>query len=134
MKRVYTIGSAAEKIEAHIAGAVDVVHAETLPAAVAKAHHAAEAGDIVCWPPPAPASTSSKTTSIAAGSSKSSWHEEVNGREVAIDGKARRGGQVDLLRHAAAGAVRAGDGLRLSAVMAKERFGSPYRFVLWQAG
>jgi UDP-N-acetylmuramoylalanine--D-glutamate ligase len=51
VKRVYTIGAAAEKIEAHIAGAVDVVHAETLPAAVAKAHHAAEAGDIVLLAP-----------------------------------------------------------------------------------
>ena len=28
VKAVYTIGAAAEKIEAHIAGAVDVVHAE----------------------------------------------------------------------------------------------------------
>jgi UDP-N-acetylmuramoylalanine--D-glutamate ligase len=51
VKRVYTIGAAAEKIEAHIAGAVDVVHAETLPAAVAKAHNAAEAGDIVLLAP-----------------------------------------------------------------------------------
>jgi UDP-N-acetylmuramoylalanine--D-glutamate ligase len=49
--RVYTIGAAAEKIEAHIAGAVDVVHAETLPTAVAKAHDAAEAGDIVLLAP-----------------------------------------------------------------------------------
>src|SRR5258707_1524588 len=44
VKRVYTIGAAAEKIEAHIAGAVEVVHAETLPAALAKAHDAAVAG------------------------------------------------------------------------------------------
>jgi UDP-N-acetylmuramoylalanine--D-glutamate ligase len=51
VRRVYTIGAAAEKIEAHIAGAVDVVHAETLPAAVAKAHDAAEAGDIVLLAP-----------------------------------------------------------------------------------
>jgi UDP-N-acetylmuramoylalanine--D-glutamate ligase len=51
VRRVYTIGAAAEKIEAHIAGAVDVVHAETLPTAVAKAHDAAEAGDIVLLAP-----------------------------------------------------------------------------------
>jgi UDP-N-acetylmuramoylalanine--D-glutamate ligase len=51
VKRVYTIGAAAEKIEAHITGAVEVVHAETLPAAVAKAHHAAEAGDVVLLAP-----------------------------------------------------------------------------------
>ncbi|HEX6494199.1 MAG TPA: UDP-N-acetylmuramoyl-L-alanine--D-glutamate ligase, partial [Acidobacteriaceae bacterium] len=51
VKRVYTIGAAAEKIEAHIAGAVDVVHAETLPTALAKAHDAAEAGDVVLLAP-----------------------------------------------------------------------------------
>jgi UDP-N-acetylmuramoylalanine--D-glutamate ligase len=51
VRRVYTIGAAAEKIEAHIAGAVDVVHAETLPTAVSKAHDAAEAGDIVLLAP-----------------------------------------------------------------------------------
>ncbi len=51
VKRVYTIGAAAEKIEAHITGAVEVVHAETLPTAVAKAHDAAEAGDVVLLAP-----------------------------------------------------------------------------------
>lgn len=51
VKRVYTIGAAAEKIEAHIAGAVEVVHAETLPTAVTMAHDAAEAGDIVLLAP-----------------------------------------------------------------------------------
>jgi UDP-N-acetylmuramoylalanine--D-glutamate ligase len=51
VRRVYTIGAAAEKIEAHIAGSVEVVHAETLPAALAKAHDAAEAGDVVLLAP-----------------------------------------------------------------------------------
>ena len=51
VKRVYTIGAAAEKIEAHIAGAVEVVHAETLPTAVSRAHDAAEAGDVVLLAP-----------------------------------------------------------------------------------
>jgi UDP-N-acetylmuramoylalanine--D-glutamate ligase len=51
VRRVYTIGAAAEKIEAHIAGAAEVVHAETLPAAVARAHDAAEAGDVVLLAP-----------------------------------------------------------------------------------
>lgn len=50
-KCVYTIGTAAEKIEAHLAGAIELVHAETLPAAVAKAHDAAEAGDVVLLAP-----------------------------------------------------------------------------------
>jgi UDP-N-acetylmuramoylalanine--D-glutamate ligase len=51
VKRVYTIGAAAEKIEAHLAGAVELVHAETLPAAMAKAHDAAEKGDVVLLAP-----------------------------------------------------------------------------------
>ncbi len=51
VKRVYTIGAAAEKIEAHITGAVEVVHAETLPTAVARAHDAAEPGDVVLLAP-----------------------------------------------------------------------------------
>jgi UDP-N-acetylmuramoylalanine--D-glutamate ligase len=51
VKSVYTIGSAADKIEAHLAGAVELVHAETLPTAVAKAHDAAQAGDIVLLAP-----------------------------------------------------------------------------------
>jgi UDP-N-acetylmuramoylalanine--D-glutamate ligase len=51
VKRVYTIGAAAEKIEAHLAGAIELVHAETLPAAVAKAHDAAETGDVVLLAP-----------------------------------------------------------------------------------
>ena len=51
VKRVYTIGAAAEKIEAHIAGSVEVVHAETLPTAVTRAHDAAEAGDVVLLAP-----------------------------------------------------------------------------------
>jgi UDP-N-acetylmuramoylalanine--D-glutamate ligase len=51
VKRVYTIGAAADKIEAHIAGAAEVVHAETLPTAVSRAHDAAEAGDVVLLAP-----------------------------------------------------------------------------------
>jgi UDP-N-acetylmuramoylalanine--D-glutamate ligase len=51
VKAVYTIGSAAEKIEGHIRGAVEVVHAETLPAAVSMAHDRAVAGDTVLLAP-----------------------------------------------------------------------------------
>jgi UDP-N-acetylmuramoylalanine--D-glutamate ligase len=50
-KTVYTIGAAAEKIQAHIQGSVEVVHAETLPAAVRLAHHRAIAGDTVLLAP-----------------------------------------------------------------------------------
>jgi UDP-N-acetylmuramoylalanine--D-glutamate ligase len=51
VKAVYTIGAAAEKIEAHIYGAVPVVHAETLENAVTKASEAARPGEIVLLAP-----------------------------------------------------------------------------------
>jgi UDP-N-acetylmuramoylalanine--D-glutamate ligase len=50
VKRVYTIGAAASKIESHIAGA-DFVHAETLEAAVKRAAASASEGDIVLLAP-----------------------------------------------------------------------------------
>ena len=50
-KAVYTIGSAAEKIERELAGVVKIVSAGTLDAAVAAAAGAAEAGDVVLLAP-----------------------------------------------------------------------------------
>src|SRR6202522_535749 len=50
VKRVYTIGAAAAKIESQIKG-VEVVHAETLENALRKANAAAEAGDVVLLAP-----------------------------------------------------------------------------------
>src|SRR6202140_301960 len=50
VKRVYTIGAAAEKIESQIKGA-EVVHAETLENAVRKANAAAQSGDVVLLAP-----------------------------------------------------------------------------------
>jgi len=50
VKRVYTIGAAASKIESHIAGA-DFVHAETLETAVKRAAASASEGDIVLLAP-----------------------------------------------------------------------------------
>ena len=50
VKRVYTIGAAAEKIESQIKGA-EVVHAETLENAVRKANAVAQAGDVVLLAP-----------------------------------------------------------------------------------
>jgi len=50
VKRVYTIGAAAGKIESHIAGA-DFVHAETLETAVKRAAASASEGDIVLLAP-----------------------------------------------------------------------------------
>ena len=50
-KRVYTIGAAAAKIESHIRGAAEVVHAETLNTAVKRAAASASPGDIVLLAP-----------------------------------------------------------------------------------
>ncbi len=51
VKRVYTIGAAAEKIESHVGGAVEIVRAGTLEAAVKRAAEAAQAGDVVLLAP-----------------------------------------------------------------------------------
>ena len=48
---VYTIGSAAEKIESHIRGAATIIHAETLANAVDYAAEAAKPGDVVLLAP-----------------------------------------------------------------------------------
>ncbi len=51
VKSVYTIGSAAEKIERQIAGVVKIVAAGTLGSAIAKAAEAAVPGDVVLLAP-----------------------------------------------------------------------------------
>jgi UDP-N-acetylmuramoylalanine--D-glutamate ligase len=51
VKRVYTIGAAAEKIESHIKGAAEIVHAETLDNAIRRAAAVAQSGDIVLLAP-----------------------------------------------------------------------------------
>jgi UDP-N-acetylmuramoylalanine--D-glutamate ligase len=51
VKTVYTIGSAAEKIERHLAGVVKIVSAGTLDAAVGHAAQLAVTGDIVLLAP-----------------------------------------------------------------------------------
>jgi len=51
VKRVYTIGAAAAKIEEQTAGAAPTVRAETIETAVKKAHEAALAGDVVLLAP-----------------------------------------------------------------------------------
>jgi UDP-N-acetylmuramoylalanine--D-glutamate ligase len=51
VKRVYTIGAAAAKIEAEIQGATEVVHAETLENAIRRAHAVAQPGDVVLLAP-----------------------------------------------------------------------------------
>ncbi len=50
-KRVYTIGAAAPKIEKEIAGAAEIVHAETMDVAVRRAFDAAQPGDVVLLAP-----------------------------------------------------------------------------------
>jgi len=51
VKRVYTIGAAAAKIESQIHGTVEIDHAETLENAVQHAAAAAVAGDVVLLAP-----------------------------------------------------------------------------------
>ena len=51
VKRVYTIGAAAEKIESQIKGAAEIVHTETLDSAVRRAAAVAQPGDIVLLAP-----------------------------------------------------------------------------------
>ncbi|MFZ1917246.1 MAG: UDP-N-acetylmuramoyl-L-alanine--D-glutamate ligase [Terriglobales bacterium] len=51
VKRVYTIGAAAAKIESQIHGAAEIDHAETLEAAVQHAAAAAVSGDVVLLAP-----------------------------------------------------------------------------------
>jgi UDP-N-acetylmuramoylalanine--D-glutamate ligase len=51
VKRVYTIGAAAEKIESQIHGATDISYSGTLEAAVRKAHETAQPGDVVLLAP-----------------------------------------------------------------------------------
>jgi UDP-N-acetylmuramoylalanine--D-glutamate ligase len=51
VKRVYTIGAAAAKIESQIRGAAEIDHAETLENAVRRASEAAVAGDVVLLAP-----------------------------------------------------------------------------------
>jgi UDP-N-acetylmuramoylalanine--D-glutamate ligase len=51
VKRVYTIGAAAAKIEAQIKGGAEIIHAETLENAIRYAADAAEPGDIVLLAP-----------------------------------------------------------------------------------
>ena len=50
-KRVYTIGAAAEKIESQIKDSAEIVHAQTLEAAVKRIASTAEAGDVVLLAP-----------------------------------------------------------------------------------
>jgi UDP-N-acetylmuramoylalanine--D-glutamate ligase len=51
VKRVYTIGAAAEKIESHIKDTTDILNMGTLDAAVRKAHETAQPGDVVLLAP-----------------------------------------------------------------------------------
>ena len=51
VKRVYTVGAAAQKIESHIAGAAPITQAGTIENAVRKAMEAASPGDVVVLAP-----------------------------------------------------------------------------------
>ena len=72
VKRVYTIGAAATKIESQIQGAAEIDHAETLENAIRRLRRQPSPATLFFLPPLAPASTSSRTTSTAAVLSKKS--------------------------------------------------------------
>ncbi len=74
VKRVYTIGAAAAKIESQIQGAAEIDHAETLENAVQPLQPPPFPATSFSSPPPAPASTSSRTTSTAASVFKEVVH------------------------------------------------------------
>jgi UDP-N-acetylmuramoylalanine--D-glutamate ligase len=51
VKRVYTIGAAAAKIESQIKGSIDILHAETLENAIKRATDSAKPGDVILLAP-----------------------------------------------------------------------------------
>jgi UDP-N-acetylmuramoylalanine--D-glutamate ligase len=51
VKRIYTIGAAAAKIESQLQGVIEIDHAETLENAVARANEAAVTGDVILLAP-----------------------------------------------------------------------------------
>jgi len=51
VKRVYTIGAAAEKIESHIKGTTEILYTGTLDAAIRKTYDDAQPGDVVLLAP-----------------------------------------------------------------------------------
>ncbi len=71
VRAIYTIGSAAAKIESHLRGVVSIHSCETLDNAV-EPRQLLRRGPArwCCWRRPAPASTSLRTTSTAAASSR----------------------------------------------------------------
>jgi UDP-N-acetylmuramoylalanine-D-glutamate ligase len=75
VKRVYTIGAAAAKIESQIQGAAEVERAETLENAVSDAPaNVLRLAMSFCLRPRAPASTNSRITNIGGGCSSRLVH------------------------------------------------------------
>ena len=122
VKRVYTIGAAAQKIESQMGG-TDVVSAGTLDAAVKRASESATAGDIVLLAP-ACASFDQFDSYEHRGRVFKELVRQMASREQEREhaGSVTRGGksngqagqrrQVAVRRHPAAGVRRAGHGLQ----------------------
>ena len=128
-KVVYTIGSAAEKIERHLAGVVKIVSAGTLDVAVRMAAEDAVAGDVVLLAPACSSFDQFENYEQRGrvfkeiGEELGEWSErEANTGSFTSfrmtasirserDGEAGWGRQMDVRDRAAAGAVRAGDGV-----------------------
>ncbi len=108
VKAVYTIGSAAEKIEGQIAGVTPVVQAGTLEAAVDQAAGQAVAGDVVLL---APACSSFDQFENYEHRGRVFKQAVIGPSGKQAYGKARRGRQVALRRNRPAGLHRPVDGL-----------------------
>ena len=142
-KRVYTIGAAAAKIESQLRG-VEVVHAETLESAVKRASEEAEAGDVVLL---APACAS--FDQFESYEHRGRVFKELVRALAAREGERQERDNTHFRRRQLMAKRVSVDkwlfGVTLllvfvglvmvfsaSAVMAKERFGSPYSFLIKQ--
>ena len=120
VKRVYTIGAAAPKIESQIKG-TQVVSVGTIDNAVRRAANRRRRETSCCSLRPVPASTSSSATNIAAASSKTWSSKSSRGNcstqaaaapEATTNGQARQRRQVAVHRGAAAGLHRTDHGVQ----------------------
>ena len=143
VKRVYTIGAAAAKIESQVQG-TEVVSAGTLEAAVKRASESATAGDVVLLAPACASfdqfdsyehrgrvfkelvrQLASREARARARGQRHSRRQRIMAKRVSVD---KWLFTVTLLL-VFIGLVMV---FSASAVMAKERFGSPYGFLLRQ--
>ena len=121
VKAVYTIGAAAEKIEGQIAGVVPITRSGTLEAAVSQAAGQAVTGDVILLAPAC--SSFDQFENYREGPSGSGYMAKRVGVDKWLFGVTVLLTFIGLLMIFSA-----------SAVMAEDRYGSPYKFVSQQVG